>query len=215
MSKINYLQGYIKHIFNRRVSLLSLIDNISKIHSKSRLGKKTKLYVSEIGAYSYISSRSEITHAKIGKFCSIGRDCLVGLPIHSINNISTSPLFTSKNNALRLKWVQQNSFKEFKTVTIGNDVWVGSRVIIQGGVTIGDGSVIGAGALVTKDIPPYSIAVGIPAKVIKYRFEVNIIQELLKIKWWDKKEVELKEYLHIFNKSLKFSDLELLTKSRK
>ena len=210
MSKINYLIGYVKHIFNPRVSILALVDNVSKIHSKARLGKKTKLFFSEVDAYSYISSRSEITHAKLGKFCSVGRDCLIGLPYHSIYNISTSPIFTSKKNALKYNWVNKNSFQEFKSVSIGNDVWVGSRVIIQGGVSIGDGAIIGAGAIVTKDIPAYSIAVGVPAKVIGYRFDEKIIQNLLKIKWWNYPENLIKEKADLFSKkNISLSDLEL------
>ena len=71
------------------------------------------------------------------------------------------------------------------TVVIGNDVWIGARATILSGVTVGDGAVIGAGALVAKDVPPYAIVGGVPARLIKYRFSSEIINELLEIKWWD------------------------------
>jgi len=209
MLKLNYLKGILKNIFNLRISLLAIIDNKSEIHPTARLGKRTKLFFSSIGSYTYISSRTEISHAKIGKFCSVGRDCAIGLPSHSINHISTSPIFTSIHNALKYKWMNKNSFKEFNTTTIGNDVWIGSKVIIQSGVNIGSGSVIGAGAVVTKNFPPYSIIGGVPAKIIRYRFDDTLIKKLLALNWWDMSENKLKENIHFFNKA-NFNDSDII-----
>jgi len=76
-------------------------------------------------------------------------------------------------------------FEELKRTQIGNDVWIGARAIVLDGISIGDGAVIAAGAVVTKDVPPYAIVGGVPAKLIRYRFEDDVIQELLKWKWWD------------------------------
>ena len=72
-----------------------------------------------------------------------------------------------------------------KHVRIGNDVWIGHNVTVMGGVTIGNGAVIGSGSIVTKDVPPYAIVVGSPARILKYRFKKEIIEELEKIAWWD------------------------------
>ena len=72
-----------------------------------------------------------------------------------------------------------------KPTKIGNDVWIGANAIIQSGVTIGDGAIIGSGAVVTKDVPPYAIVVGVPAKILKYRFNKEQIKELLQLKWWN------------------------------
>ena len=198
----------LKNIFNLRISLLAIVDNKSEIHATARLGKKTKLFFSSISSHSYIASRTEISHSKIGKFCSIGRDCAIGLPSHSVNHISTSPIFTSKHNALKYKWVNQNSYKEFNTTTIGNDVWIGSKVIIQSGVNIGSGAVIGAGAVVTKNVPPYSIIGGVPAKIIRYRFDDTLIKKLLVLKWWDMPVNKLKKNIHFFNKA-NFNDSDI------
>jgi acetyltransferase-like isoleucine patch superfamily enzyme len=77
-------------------------------------------------------------------------------------------------------------------INIGNDVWVGAKSTIMSGVKIGDGSIIGAGTTVTKDVPPYSIVVGNPGKIVKYRFDENQIEKLLKISWWDWTEDRIK-----------------------
>lgn len=214
MSRLNYLKGFIKYFANNRVSFFSLVDNNSQIHDKARLCRNTKSFHSKIGAYSYIAPKSELVYVNIGKFCSIGRNCLIGLPKHSIDYLSTSPIFTSDINALKIKWADMSYFEEFNFVNIGNDVWIGSNVIINGGVNIGNGVIIGAGAIVTKDIPDYSIAVGVPAKVIKSRFDKNIIDILNKIKWWDMSEDDLKQRIKIFQKKqVEISDIinEFLT----
>ena len=90
------------------------------------------------------------------------------------------------------------TLKVQKKVIIGNDVWIGSHALILGGVKIGDGAVIGAGAVVTKDVPPYAVVGGVPARIIKYRFSQEIIDKLLEIKWWNLPENILKENIKLF-----------------
>ena len=92
-------------------------------------------------------------------------------------------------------YLYPNGAEEHKPVFIGNDVFIGANVTILDGVTIGDGAVIGAGAVVTKDIPPYAIAVGVPAKTIKYRFDENTQQLLLAEKWWEKSDEEIQKLI--------------------
>lgn len=138
-----------------------------------------------LGNYSYISKNSNISHCSIGKFCSIGPNFCCGLGIHPTTGISTSPMFysTAKQNGMTL--CKENKVEEFKQTVIGNDVFIGANVTVLDGITIGDGAIIGAGAVVTKDIPPYAIAVGVPAKVEKYRFDDKTITKLLQKKWWN------------------------------
>ena len=138
-----------------------------------------------LGDYSYISRNSTISHCTIGKFCSIGPNFCCGLGIHPTNGISTSPMFysTAKQNGVSL--CKENKIDEYKQTHIGNDVFIGANVTVLDGVSIGDGAVIGAGAVVTKDIPPYAIAIGVPAKVAKYRFDSESIIKLLNREWWD------------------------------
>ncbi|MCF8296152.1 MAG: CatB-related O-acetyltransferase [Melioribacteraceae bacterium] len=112
----------------------------------------------------------------------------------TIDFVSTSPSFFSLNPPNGLLLVEKQKFKEHKyidkekkfVVKIGNDVWIGNNVIILDGITIGDGAVIAAGSVVTKDVEPYSIIGGVPAKLIRYRFSNDKIEFLLKFRWWQK-----------------------------
>lgn len=139
----------------------------------------------QVGDYSYISRNSFVNNAEIGKFCSIGPNFCCGLGIHPVNGISTSPMFYSVGKQNGYSLVNENKITESKKTTIGNDVFVGANVTVLDGVNIGNGAVIGAGAVVTKDIPPYAIAVGVPARVVRYRFETDQIEQLNSIEWWN------------------------------
>ena len=151
----------------------------------TRISAPFFLHHVSLGDFSYISKNSTITHCTIGKFCSIGPNFCCGLGIHPTNGISTSPMFysTEKQNGVSL--CKEKKTEEYKQTIIGNDVFIGANVTVLDGVTIGDGAVVGAGAVVTKDIPPYAIAVGVPAKVSKYRFDSDLVTKLLKKEWWN------------------------------
>ena len=157
------------------------------------ISKKCKLYPpfhldkTIIGDYSYISRNSRVSLANIGKFCSIGMNFVCGNGIHPTNGISTSPFFYSVEKQNGFSISENNKIEERKLIKIGNDVFIGMNVTVLDGVQIGNGTIIGAGAVVSKDIPPYSIAVGSP-EVIGYRFDNQIIEDLLNLKWWDKDE---------------------------
>ena len=146
-----------------------------------------------LGDYSYIAKNSNINNTEIGKFCSIGPNFCCGLGIHPMNGVSTSPMFysTAKQNGFSL--TIENKIEEQKKIRIGHDVFIGANVTVLDGVSIGNGAVIGAGAVVVKDIPDYVIAVGVPAKVIKYRFEPEVIKKLQKMEWWNFDDEKLKK----------------------
>ncbi len=203
-----YLLGLLLNLLNFRISKFSLIDNLSIVDKKTRIYSKCQIFNSFIGSYTYIATNTSIISAKVGKFCSIGKDVNIGLGSHAMNLISTSPIFFSKINATGFSWTSKVYREEYKKVIIGNDVWIGAKAIIMGGVKIGDGAVIGAGSIVTKDIPNYAVAVGVPAKVIKYRFDNLIIEKLNYLKWWDWSENKLKKNIKIFqNENITLEEL--------
>ncbi|MFK2361898.1 CatB-related O-acetyltransferase [Bacteroides fragilis] len=153
-----YLKGFWRYLLRKRVSSLSLIDDLSTIHPTARVYSGCRIIQSDIGAYSYVGYGSILVNVAVGKFCSIAGDVEIGLATHRMDAISTSPLFYSSNNALGISWTSYSYFDDsHKPVSIGHDVWIGTRVVIMGGVKIGDGAVIGACAVVTRDIPPYAI----------------------------------------------------------
>ena len=128
-----------------------------------------------MGYGSYVAAHSRIVGVDVGRYCSIGCYVKIGLAQHHINTVSTHPL------------LEGPTLKNTRTV-IGNDVWIGAGAILlgkNGGLEIGDGAIVGAGAVVTKDVPPYAIVGGNPARIIRYRFDEVTIKHLLAIKWWN------------------------------
>ena len=117
-------------------------------------------------------------------------------------------MFTERDNPTGFRWTEAHEEDVLRPVSIGNDVWIGARVIVLGGVTIGNGAVIGAGSVVTRDVPPYAVVAGTPARLIRYRFEEPVIRRLEELRWWDKPEEELKRALPLFQQT-SFSDREL------
>ena len=150
-----------------------------------------ELYGCQVGYGSYVHRNSVLKEVNVGRFCGIGEDVNIRLFEHPVHMVSISPCFYRKRHTLK-SFVDENYYEDLKynkdgfTVTIGNDVWIGQGVSIKSGVTIGDGAVVAAGAVVTKDVAPYAVVGGVPAKLIRYRFSEEQIEQLLKIKWWDK-----------------------------
>lgn len=176
-----------------KISHFAKVNN-TVLEGNNYIGRWSSVKNTSIGFASYIGSKSTLNSVKIGRFCSIGSGVGIIDGKHPTSTfISTHPAFYSVNNASGLKLVSKNKFQEFSfindegiVVEIGNDVWVGNDARIMGGVKIGDGAVIGSCALVTKDVEPYTIVGGVPAKVIKKRFSNDIIERLLKAQWWNK-----------------------------
>ena len=158
-----------------------------------------------IGRNTFIGENSFLPNCLIGRFCSIAEDVrVISLTHPSSVYVSTSPSFYSTACQNGQTFVNENKFEEILTVDkqnaiIGNDVWIGTKVLIKGGVKIGDGAIIAMGSIVTKDVPPYSIVGGVPAKVLKYRFTEEQIEKLKTIKWWDKPETWLKDNVDCFS----------------
>lgn len=153
-----------------------------------------------IGRYSYLNENCNVTKARIGSFSSIGSNCQIGGGIHSLVYVSTSPVFCKKSNCFNKSFSSSKlDGQDAGSVKIGNDVWIGTNCYIKAGVTIGDGAIIGAHAVVTHDVQPYSIMAGVPARLIRYRFEADTIMTLLDMKWWEWSEDKLNKYGQFFD----------------
>lgn len=196
----SFIKGKLIHLFNPAVSIGALVDTLSKIEPNAKIYRFAKIVNSTIGKHSYVATGTWIINTEIGNFCSIAANVNIGLENHTLNKISTSPIFTEQLNATGEIWVEKDCFNPSLRTQIGNDVWIGYGAMVKSGVKIGNGAVIGAGAVVTKDVPPYTIVGGVPARYIKKRFPEEIIHKLLDIKWWDMPDTTLKSYINIFQK---------------
>lgn len=160
-------------------------------YTKDRLIEHIKQGIAEIGDFSYgcpeILHWGEAAQLKIGKFCSIANGVKIFLGgNHRVDWVTTYPFSGPKLSKI---WLGKRRIEGQPAtkgdVIIGNDVWIGYDATILSGVKIGDGAVIGANAVVAKDVRPYAIVVGNPAKEVRRRFDEEIIQKLLEIRWWD------------------------------
>jgi acetyltransferase-like isoleucine patch superfamily enzyme len=143
-----------------------------------------------IGAFSYFLGGTIDTCESVGRYCSVAAGVRVGEPDHPVDWLSTSPFQYDED---RFGW--HPSADDYRAAAerarfgkgparIGNDVWIGANATILRGVTIGDGAIVAAGAVVTSDVPPYAVVGGVPAKVIKMRFDDDLVAELLELRWW-------------------------------
>lgn len=153
-----------------------------------------------LGDYSYVANSTKIMNANIGKFCSIAHEVLIGLAKHPSHTfVSSHPIFFSPLKQSQITFAEQSYFDEYEEINIGNDVWIGARAVVVDGVTIGNGAIVAAGAVVTKDVPAYAIVGGVPARVLKYRFDQTEVGFLNRFKWWDKDINWLRENANQFH----------------
>lgn len=163
----------------------------SRIDSTARINTGCSVYGSTIGRYCYMGYDCEVINTDMGSFCSLASGIHIGLAEHPTSWISTSPVFQNVRNSSVKKKFARIPLPESKRTIIDHDVWIGTNAIVKKGVHIGTGAVIASGAVVTKDVEPYAIVGGCPAKLIRFRFEKEIREKLLNSKWWEMNDTQL------------------------
>lgn len=208
-----YLFGLYYTFISKRVkaTFISRISKTSTFEGKNRIGRGSIVLNSSFGYGSYIGNNCIIANTIIGRFCSIASRVEMVTGTHPTKDfVSTHPSFFSLNPPAGDSFVKECRFDEFRTtpsglsLEIGSDVWIGHNVKLLEGVTIGHGAIIAAGSVVTKDVPPYAIVGGVPAKIIRNRFDDEDIEALLRIEWWKLPLERIKDMANDFDNIKKF-----------
>jgi phosphonate metabolism protein (transferase hexapeptide repeat family) len=151
------------------------------------LGPRSHVANSAIGDYSYAMGDNQIAHARIGKFVNIATNARINPPNHPTWR-ATQHHFTYRSRSYGLCLDDDESIFAWRAqgrVEIGHDVWLGHGAVIMPGVTVGNGAAVGSGAVVTKDVPPFAIVVGVPARVLRLRVNERTAERLQRLAWWD------------------------------
>jgi phosphonate metabolism protein (transferase hexapeptide repeat family) len=151
------------------------------------IGERVVLREVSVGDFSYFERHAEAIYTEIGKFCSIAANSRINALEHPIERITQHKVSYRPNEYFR--WLGVDSgFKarrQAKTVRIGHDVWIGHGAVVTPGVSIGNGAIVGANAVVTRDVAPYEIIAGVPAKTLRLRFAPEICARIERLAWWD------------------------------
>jgi acetyltransferase-like isoleucine patch superfamily enzyme len=207
MSRISVNLSSIRYILSRiQKKLIMNSIYLSKIDKSSKIENGSQVVNSTFGRHSFCGYNCTIINTDIGSFCSIAQDVVIGGSSHPINFVSTSPAFLAHRDSIKTKFAQHQYYHLPRTV-IGNDVWIGYGAMIKAGSSIGHGAVIGMGAVVTRDVPPYAIVGGNPARFIRDRFATDIRDGLLKSEWWNFTDDELRYYGEKFDNPQAFLEI--------
>jgi acetyltransferase-like isoleucine patch superfamily enzyme len=169
-------------------------DGASTFAGRNTIAGGARIVQSRLGLASYVAEKAFLHRTSVGRFCSVGPSVVSVLGAHPTSGfVSTHPAFFSTRAQAGFTFVSQDRFEEFGRrrfaedflIEIGSDVWIGHGAQLMQGVQIGHGAIVAAGSVVTKDVPPYAIVAGVPARVMRYRFDEDTIQRLLRSAWWE------------------------------
>lgn len=187
----------------------ALIDGVTHFNGYNKVYSHSQIFASSLGRFSYVGPQSVLANCDVGAFCSIGPEVRIGPGLHPTNWISTHPAFYSQRMQAGLSFAETTKCTESLRTSVGADVWIGARVIVMDGVKIGRGSVIAAGAVVTKDVRPYAIVGGVPAQLIRQRFDAATISDLEDWEWWNLPLEDLRKLAKSFSEDRDWSVTEL------
>lgn len=195
------ISRYFPSFFSRKkllkhISFLAFWDKSTEIPNEVYLAPFSRLVNCKVGKYTRIKPGCVFKNVTIGNYCSFANDVMIGLGQHPTKLLSTNSIFYKKG--ITGRFAHHIDFEEEKTTYVGNDVWIGNGAVVMDGVHIGDGAIVGSRAVVTKDVPPYAIVGGVPAKVIRYRFSEDVIRAIEATKWWNLSDSEIEQILPIF-----------------
>lgn len=185
---------------NVSFGIMGYADLATTFDGNNYIGQRAFVSNCRLGRGTYIGDGSRVCNINAGKFCSIGFNVTTAIGKHpTVENFATSPSMFSTNPANRLSFSDTQIYDDSTgPVNIGNDVWIGNGATLIGGVTIGDGAIVGAGSVVNKSLEAYGIYAGVPAKLIRMRFDNETINKLEQLKWWDKDDAWLKQHVKDF-----------------
>jgi hypothetical protein len=201
--KKNKLDPSVKIGANVEMIQCTFAENAAVAHHAS-------IRFSNIGRFTSIGRYAKITHSDIGSFCAVSWDLTINAVQHPLNHLTVHAFPYIPEYGLTD--ARKDSVKRVK---VGNDVWIGANSVIMPGITIGNGAVIAANAVVTKDVPDYAVVGGVPAKILKYRFESEIVERLKKSEWWNLDFQIIRKNIELFRSDFGIKELEILENLKK
>lgn len=183
-----------------RLAARTRVDRSTRLEHAIELKTGAAIFGSQIGQRSYFGEHTLVIHAEIGSYCSIAPHVIIGGGVHPVDRVSTSPFTYGSATGLAVRALPPPpDFAENPKTVIGHDVWIGYAAVILPGVRIGDGAVVAAGAVVSRDVPPYAIVAGVPARLQRLRFSPEEIAWLQQTEWWRWPEQKLQQWLPYFS----------------
>lgn len=163
------------------------------VHATSRVHAGSTVVGCHLDRHSFVGYDCILLNVDVGPFCSLASHIRIGGVAHPAHFVSTSPVFLSHKDSVKAKFARHEYLPNVRT-QIGADVWIGDGAYVKAGVHVGHGAIIGMGAVVTRDVPPYAVVAGNPARVIRHRFDALVVDALLRSEWWTWTDARLKEF---------------------